>query len=1116
MCTFANCSLGEHFFSGEDEWYDHEARYHRCYWSCNIEGHGYHSLETDFLSHLRAEHDLDITSQQLSNMGEAFRKSSKVLAGLCHLCGSKTTNLKKHVARHLKRIACFILPRPEVELDSDFDEETSNKAVDFGAISSEKGSLILSKKTNGLDVSSNEHIEENKMDNDSLLSPIHDENESSEGMSYILEDPLIPDATDRWEECIMKFSMARSNEGELSPLKPRIHESDSSPATISTFGHQTEKASLNLPNKRLKYEDYTVAWVTSFLEELEASRLMLDEHHDDLPYDVDDITRYYLGSISGHNVVIAFYARVPALDSVALAMQRVFPNCLNTPLFVGLGGGVPSLRHDIRLGDVVVGVPTAKCPAIVQFDLDTYPPFDTKGTFMPPAALLLNAVNSVATKEGQLADRILSELTSIKPELPSWQYTYPGAEFDVLYAPECEHYMTDSICERCGPRQQIRRQPRANVAPVVHYGGVAGVVQRIKHGNLRDQLAENHDILCFGMGAIWLTSSFPFLMIHGISHYCDSRDYRSFRRYASLNAASYAKIILSSISVQQSVSSLELLAQDANEKLEHREHLMAALNFEVAERRQDVIEEAHTETCEWILKTLEFRTWLTRSNSYDGPGLLWIRGEAGCGKSTIMKFVSNRLQSPDQLIVVSYYFTTLGSSQERSSLELWRSLVFQILSQAKDLQVVLDTLEKDTEFDMASPKIVLGLLLEIVLRLKHKRLVCFVDALDECMENESRGIVADLESLSHHARIAGTKVNICASSRPWPLDPIVSGISIDLDKQEGHMQDISRFVDDNLQLGLPNELEELKQHILGKSNGIFLWVVIVIRICKIRHAYMDNNRVIIPLSLLPEGLHQLYFAMITSTHALGDQLMLSLQWMLYAQRPLKLDELYFGTLYATEGGAVRAQRLALEFDVCDIRDGSDKRKQFISLCSRGLIDSRRSPFIQFIHHSVRDFLHQFDRSTENLWENLARGTGHQQLRICCARQLTTRGLMQYIADTAEKSSRTNIAEATKKQDELELKYPLLNYAANNVLYHAEQAQAAGVSQYDFLQSFEWSSWKTVYNFVQTLPDRQVKQADGVENRVAYILEALNLPHLQSIWKLHLKDKLINSSRMAEK
>ena len=784
VCTFANCNLGEHFFSGEDEWYAHEARYHRCSWSCNIEDHGYHSSETDFLGHLRAEHDMDITASQLPIMGESFRKSSKVLAGSCHLCGSKTTNLKKHVARHLERIACFILPKPEVELGSEFDEETSNKAVDFGAVSSEKDSFTFSKEADQLDVSSDKHIEEHKTDSDSFRSPIHDGNEPSEESHYIVEELIIPDATERWEECIMKFSMARINRGEPSPLEQNSHKGDSSP---STMGVQAEKASFDLPKKRLTREDYTVGWISSFLEELEASRLMLDEQHHDLPYDVDDTNRYYLGSISGHNVVIMFPVRVTALDVMALAMQRAFPNCLNTPLFVGTGGGVPSPRHDIRLGDVVVGVPTAKCPATVQFDLETYPPFETKGALMQPAALLLNTVSSLATNKGQLAARILSDTISVRSGLPFWQYTYPGAESDILYAPECEHFVAGSTCERCGSQQQIRRQSRSNAAPVVHYGGVAGIVQRIKHGKLRDQLAENHNILCFEMGAIGTTSSFPFLVIQGISHYCDSRDYRHFWRYASLNVAIYAKIILSSISVQRPVSSLELTAQDANDKMEHRKHLMAALGFIVAERRRDTIEQPHVQTCEWILETPEFMTWWDRGSSNNDSGLLWIRGAPGCGKTTIMKFISNRTQSSDQLIVVSYYFSALGSLRENSSLELWRSLVFQILSQAKDLQVVLDTLESDTMFEKSNSKILLDLLSEIVSRLKHRRLVCLVDAFDECIKDESRDIVAEFGSLYQHAQITSTRLNICISSRPWPVDFIPSGILIDLD-EEVHSQ----------------------------------------------------------------------------------------------------------------------------------------------------------------------------------------------------------------------------------------------------------------------------------------------------------------------------------------
>ena len=247
------------------------------------------------------------------------------------------------------------------------------------------------------------------------------------------------------------------------------------------------------------------------------------------------------------------------------------------------------------------------------------------------------------------------------------------------------------------------------------------------------------------------------------------------------------------------------------------------------------------------------------------------------------------------------------------------------------------------------------------------------------------------------------------------------------------------------------------------------------------------NPLLARVDSLPKGLYQLYSTVISSAQASDAELMLVLQWMLYSQRPLKLDELYLGILYGNEFTAAK---------VSDNRESVDRRKRSILIWSRRLIDFRRFPLIQFMHHSVEEFLRQFDSSTEDLWKNLEKGAGHQQLRICCTRQLTASGLMDDLADMAEISAGTNSIESLKRRDELKQKYPLLNYAADNFLYHAEQAQAAGVSQHDFLRFFGWSSWITVYNFVQ-VPERQLTLADIVADKVAYVLESLKLPHLEN-------------------
>ena len=58
-------------------------------------------------------------------------------------------------------------------------------------------------------------------------------------------------------------------------------------------------------SKKLTHGDYTVGWICPLEVEQIAALVMLDEEHERLPQASSDHNVYNLGSIAGHNVVIA-------------------------------------------------------------------------------------------------------------------------------------------------------------------------------------------------------------------------------------------------------------------------------------------------------------------------------------------------------------------------------------------------------------------------------------------------------------------------------------------------------------------------------------------------------------------------------------------------------------------------------------------------------------------------------------------------------------------------------------------------------------------------------------------------------------------------------------------
>jgi hypothetical protein len=75
-------------------------------------------------------------------------------------------------------------------------------------------------------------------------------------------------------------------------------------------------------------------------------------------------------------------------------MRITFPS-IHFGLMVGIGGGVPSTKNDIRLGDIVVSEPTGTLGGVVQYDHGKTVAsgvFQQTGMMNQPPQVLLNAI----------------------------------------------------------------------------------------------------------------------------------------------------------------------------------------------------------------------------------------------------------------------------------------------------------------------------------------------------------------------------------------------------------------------------------------------------------------------------------------------------------------------------------------------------------------------------------------------------------------------------------------------------------------------------------------------------------------------------------------------------
>ncbi|KAK6335930.1 hypothetical protein TWF730_003305 [Orbilia blumenaviensis] len=330
------------------------------------------------------------------------------------------------------------------------------------------------------------------------------------------------------------FGHNRGTELSLGDIGyPKEHELLSSAEEPETQSHDSGLGS-SLGLSFSTCEDYTVGIVCALPKELLAVRAMFDSKHEKLEYPPEDTNQYALGCIHQHYVVAAGlplgeYGTCAAAD-VLTNMKRSFPR-LKICLLVGIGGGVPSERNDIRLGDVVVSQPRDGYPGVIQYDLGKTLEkgvFERTGILQPPPRFIMTAITDLESDP----DKSQQPLEPYLRDIANPKYKYPGHKHDPLLTTNYDRLIIQNLLR---PRNY----------PKIHYGLIASGNQVMKCAQTRDKLGSEYNILCFEMEAAGIMNTCACLVIRGICDYSDSQKNDIWQEYAAATAAAYAKLLLS-------------------------------------------------------------------------------------------------------------------------------------------------------------------------------------------------------------------------------------------------------------------------------------------------------------------------------------------------------------------------------------------------------------------------------------------------------------------------------------------------------------------------------------------------------------------------------------------
>ncbi|KAL3480495.1 hypothetical protein BJX99DRAFT_266432 [Aspergillus californicus] len=756
-------------------------------------------------------------------------------------------------------------------------------------------------------------------------------------------------------------------------------------------------------------ENYTVGWICAISTEYVAAQAFLDEKHDGArSLDRHNKNDYTLGRIGKHNVVIAVlpmgeYGTASA-SHVAQDMMHSFPN-IRIGLMVGIGGGAPSKRNDIRLGDIVISMPSNDGRGgVLQYDFGKTiqsQSFQPTGFLDQPPTILRAAVSGLNAQYE--AEDHREKVNAVLAKKPRLRKRYRQPPYDRLYQSQIIHMEGSDCAKDCGDDQAslIMREPRteSDDDPAIHYGLIASANQLMKDALIRDTLTAEKNVLCFEMEAAGLMNHFPCLVIRGICDYSDTHKNKEWQGYAAMVAAAYAKDLLCRIVPQQVEAEGKLqetlnceYSDDMGEN--HTDNLSKFNDF--ADKRQDgeqeeilfwltpldfsplqndLISRKQEGTGEWLPQSSEYQQWESTRGS-----ILFCPGIPGAGKTMTACFVVDHLRQKsrkDQSFPVIFLYCNYKRQQEMRPIDLFSSLLKQLSRHASPIADSVITLYEKHKPHQSRPSLQ-EILRDLVSAIQSfPKTFIVIDALDEYEASDRVRFMTKLFEV-----IEETNANLLATSR--------------------FVATLPPFVLENTPLQ-----DFIKQEIVEAASGMFLLAQLHLgSLCGLR----SPRAVKTALKNLRKGVDAYGYAYDEAMQRIEAQVpgsrdlaMEVLSWIVLAERPLSLAEL------------LHALAIEIGESSLDEENFSDV-DHFVSVCLGLVVVDEESEIVRLIHYTAQEY---FKRAKKKLFPE-----GQNLLTSKCVTYLTFDAFHGHLCkDKDDLDKRTKL-------------YPLFNYAARNWGKHA--------------------------------------------------------------------------------
>ncbi|KAE8151347.1 hypothetical protein BDV25DRAFT_171564 [Aspergillus avenaceus] len=755
---------------------------------------------------------------------------------------------------------------------------------------------------------------------------------------------------------------------------------------------------------------YTVSWICAITTESVAAQAFLDEKHEPIYALPNDSNSYTLGRMGRHNIVIAVLPEgeygTTSAATTAVTMLNTFPN-IRIGLLVGIGGGAPSPKNDVRLGDVVVSSPGGGNGGVFQYDFgkavqgQIFEP--TKHLNQPPR-FLRTAVSKLRGDyllDGHgLEARIENTLTN-RPRLRK-KFGRPSPDTDRLYHSNFIHPQNvEAKCqETCGhdPANLVFRNTRDEFddGPLIHYGIIASANTLLKDASIRDALAREHDVLCLEMEAAGLMNDYPCLVIRGICDYADTHKNNEWQ--GSLKGRDIqAKALNTSRKVNEIC---DYQRSEVSKKI-----LKWLTPVHHGSQQSDHFRSHQPGTGRWLLDSNEYRIWINinRQNTF-------CSGIPGGGKtiltSVVVEDLYNMVQNGEDVAIAYVYFNYRQKEQQTPE-HILKSLLKQLV-QPKDFPIALRELhtrhcERKTQPTLEE----VSKVLESVVPM-YSKVFLVLDALDECSQDARKVFLRELFSIQ-----SNSNVKIFATSRlDDEIKSLFSGAICLTIQASDH--DIQTYLNQQMSLHNPNIFDGhirsmVIDEITKRAEGMFLLAVLHITTLIGLPTKGDVKNALQSLATGIEELDETYrLAMMRIAdqgegyRILGKKI---LGWVVHAKRPLCTEEL----LHA----------LAIRPDMPGLDKGFvPELDTVMSVCAGLVTADKESNIIRLVHYTTQEYF----KRTHSTWFPNAEA----DIAIACATYLSFNIFQTGVCQTPDELQQ-------RRKD-----FHLYDYAANHWARHSHK------------------------------------------------------------------------------